>query len=189
MTGINKITLALLALFASTAGSHALAADLDGAKLFADKTCATCHGKDANTPIMAGYPAIGGQSAEYALQQMKDIKSGARNNGQAEAMKVVMQLVSDEEMAALAKYVSTLEYKPGMAVSRLDKTAAPAAATLRQRATPAASTHSRSQTRRQHGRAVEKDCSGRQNRCTCGCTRSSSHACGSSHPIRSPRHG
>lgn len=134
MTGINKITLVLVALFASTAGSHALAADLDGAKLFADKTCVTCHGKDANTPIMAGYPAIGGQSAEYALQQMKDIKSGTRKNGQAEAMKVVMQLVSDEEMAALAKYVATLEYKPGMAVSRLEKKdAAPAAA-----ATPAA---------------------------------------------------
>ncbi len=126
MRGINKTSLSLYtAVLLAISSGQALAADLDGARLFADKTCTTCHGKDANTPIMAGYPAIGGQSAEYTLQQMKDIKSGARKNGQSEAMRVIMQLVSDEEIAALATYVATLEYKPGLAVS---KVAAPAAA-------------------------------------------------------------
>lgn len=130
MRGMNKTKLSLFtAVLLATTGSQVLAADMDGAKLFADKTCATCHGKDGNTPIMAGYPAIGGQSAEYILQQMKDIKAGTRKNGQSEAMRVVMQLVSDEEIATLATYVSTLEYKPGLAVSKLEKKdAAPAAA-------------------------------------------------------------
>lgn len=82
---------------------------LDGAKLYKEKTCLTCHGKDAKTPIMPNYPKLAGQNAEYALQQMKDIKSGARNNGQTAAMKGVMHLVNDDEMKAIAEYLSKLK--------------------------------------------------------------------------------
>ena len=39
---------------------------------------------------------------------MIDIKSGARSNGQSAAMTGVMGLVSDEEMKALADYISTM---------------------------------------------------------------------------------
>jgi len=80
----------------------------DGAALYKSKTCFTCHGKDGKTPIMPGYPYIAGQNKEYVLQQLKDIKSGARSNGQSAAMKGVMGLVSEEEMEALAEYVSTM---------------------------------------------------------------------------------
>ncbi len=101
--------------------SPAVAAGLDGEALFKDKTCTTCHGKDGNTPIMPHYPSIGGQSPEYTLQQMTDIKSGARSNGESVAMKTIMQLVTDDEIKAIAAYVSTLEYKPGRAVSKVVK--------------------------------------------------------------------
>ena len=43
------------------------------------------------------------------LQQMKDINSGARSNGGTAAMKGVMGMVNDEEVAAIAKYLSTLQ--------------------------------------------------------------------------------
>jgi cytochrome c len=79
---------------------------LDGAELFQSKTCWSCHGKDAKTPILPVYPKLAGQNAGYALQQLKDIKSGARNNGQTAAMKGVMGLVSDEEMQAIADWLS-----------------------------------------------------------------------------------
>ena len=79
----------------------------DGAELFKTKTCWSCHGKDANTPIMPMYPRLAGQNAEYAYNQMKDIKSGARNNGQTAAMKGVMGLVSDEEMKAIAEWLAS----------------------------------------------------------------------------------
>jgi cytochrome c len=83
---------------------------LDGAKLFQEKTCWSCHGKDAKTPIKnMPYPKLAGQNAAYAEAQMKDIKSGARNNGQTAAMKGVMGLVNDEEIKALATYLSTLK--------------------------------------------------------------------------------
>ena len=52
---------------------------------------------------------MAGQNAAYAEQQMKDIKSGARNNGQTAAMKGVMHLVNDEEIKALAEYLSKLK--------------------------------------------------------------------------------
>ena len=80
----------------------------DGATLFKEKTCLTCHGKDGKTPLLPIYPKIAGQNAAYALQQMKDIKSGARANGQSAAMKGIMHLVTDEEMTALADYVATM---------------------------------------------------------------------------------
>jgi cytochrome c len=82
---------------------------LDGAALYTQKTCVACHGKDANSPILPTYPRLAGQNAAYALNQMKDIKSGARNNGQAAAMKGVMHLVSEEEMQAIADWLATLQ--------------------------------------------------------------------------------
>ena len=88
-----------------TAG-NALA--LDGAQLYQTKTCFSCHGKDAQTPIMPAYPKLAGQNAAYAAQQMKDIKSGARANGMSAAMKGVMHLVNDEEIDAIAEWLSTL---------------------------------------------------------------------------------
>lgn len=81
---------------------------LDGATLYQKKTCFSCHGKDAKTPILPIYPKLAGQNAAYAAQQMKDIKSGARANGQSAAMKGVMHLVTDEEIEAIAQWLSTL---------------------------------------------------------------------------------
>ena len=40
---------------------------------------------------------------------MKDIKSGARSNGQSAAMKGVMTIVTDEEIKAIAEYLSKLK--------------------------------------------------------------------------------
>ena len=101
-----KATLVGISLF--VAGG--MAADVmaaDGAELFKTKTCWSCHGKDANTPIMPIYPKLAGQNADYAFNQMKDIKSGARSNGQTAAMKGVMGLVSEEEMRIIADWLAT----------------------------------------------------------------------------------
>ena len=103
--GIKTISLAATIALASLSGAVMAA---DGAALYMSKTCVACHGKDGKTPIMPTYPKIAGQNKEYAIQQMKDIKSGARNNGLTAAMKGVMHLVSDEEIEALAAYVAGL---------------------------------------------------------------------------------
>ena len=99
----KTISLSMLLAFCA---SGAFAAD--GAALYKSKTCWSCHGKDAKSPIMPVYPKIAGQNADYAFNQMKDIKSGVRANGQSAAMKGVMGLVSEEEMRAIADWLSTL---------------------------------------------------------------------------------
>ena len=96
----------VLATVALTVSGAALA---DGAKLFQDKTCWSCHGKDAKKTIMPDYPKIAGQNAKYIERQMLDIKSGTRANGNSAAMKGVMELVSDDEIKALADYVSKMK--------------------------------------------------------------------------------
>jgi cytochrome c len=81
---------------------------LDGSALYAQRTCIACHGPDARTPILPEYPRLAGQSGPYLLQQMRDIKSGARSNGNTAAMRGVMHLVSDEELQVLADWLSSL---------------------------------------------------------------------------------
>ncbi len=96
-----------LALASLACAGPALA--LDGAKLYLEKTCVACHGKEGKKPLTPEYPKLAGQNAKYAQKQMQDIKSGARANGNSAAMKGVMHLVSDEEIAALADYLSKLK--------------------------------------------------------------------------------
>lgn len=85
------------------------AAAADGEALFKSKGCVACHGADANTPILPTYPKLGGQNPDYAFNQMKDIKSGARNNGQSAAMKAIVANVSDEDLRAIAAWLGTLK--------------------------------------------------------------------------------
>jgi cytochrome c len=80
-----------------------------GEELYMKKTCYSCHGKDAKTTILPIYPKLAGQNADYAYNQMLDIKSGARSNGQSAAMKGVMHLVNEEEMRAIADWLATLQ--------------------------------------------------------------------------------
>ena len=101
-----KLVMSLIA--AVLVASPAFAAP-DGAKLYTEKTCNACHGPKADKPLMPNYPKLAGQNAAYAEQQMKDIKSGARNNGQTAAMKGVMHLVNDEEIKAIAVWLETLQ--------------------------------------------------------------------------------
>jgi len=99
----------LAGLLTAFAATPAPGQDVDGATLYTTKTCIACHGPDAKTPILPMYPKLAGQNADYAFQQMKDIKSGARNNGSTPAMSGIMHLVSEEEMRVLADYISGLE--------------------------------------------------------------------------------
>jgi cytochrome c len=82
---------------------------LDGAALYKDRTCNACHGPTGNKPLLPDYPKVAGQNAKYIERQMQDIKSGARANGNSAAMKGVMHLVNDEEIVAIADYLSKLK--------------------------------------------------------------------------------
>ena len=106
VAAVTKVGLILAAVAAASFAAPALA---DGKALYLEKTCIACHGKDAKKPLTPEYPRLAGQNAKYAENQMKDIKSGARANGNAAAMKGVMHLVSDAEIKELAKYLSEIK--------------------------------------------------------------------------------
>jgi len=102
----KSLVIASAALLSLSMSNIALA---DGAALFKAKTCTACHGKDAQTPLLPIYPKLAGQNADYAFNQMMDIKSGARANGQSAAMKGVMGLVNEAEIREIADWLATLK--------------------------------------------------------------------------------
>ncbi len=79
-----------------------------GAELYVSKGCIACHGADAKTPIMPSYPMLAGQNAAYALNQMNDIKTGKRNNGQTAAMKGLVSAIPEAELKEIADWLATL---------------------------------------------------------------------------------
>jgi cytochrome c len=81
----------------------------DGKTLYTTKMCQTCHGAEGKAPIMPLYPKVAGQNKQYALSQMKDIKSGKRTNGMSAAMKAMVANVSDTELEAIADYLSKVQ--------------------------------------------------------------------------------
>ena len=79
-----------------------------GKKLYQDKACAACHGDEGVKPKVAGYPHLAGQPASYLETQMRDIRSGRRNNGMTQLMKPIMLPISDEEIRELARYLESV---------------------------------------------------------------------------------
>jgi cytochrome c553 len=103
--GFGVAVIGGLAISALLSGA-AMAAD--GKKLFDEKGCVACHGEDAKTSAVEGYPRLAGQRPPYALAQMKDIKGGVRKSEALEAMLPFIEQVNDEEMNAIAEYVGSL---------------------------------------------------------------------------------
>ena len=81
----------------------------DGATLYQEKTCWSCHGKDGKKTILPDYPRIAGQNVKYIEKQMLDIKNGIRTNGNSAAMKGVMELVNENEIKLIADYVAKMK--------------------------------------------------------------------------------
>nr|VFJ94526.1 MAG: Cytochrome c553 [Candidatus Kentron sp. LFY]VFJ95869.1 MAG: Cytochrome c553 [Candidatus Kentron sp. LFY]VFK14729.1 MAG: Cytochrome c553 [Candidatus Kentron sp. LFY] len=89
-----------------TAGTSGVAM-ADGAKLYTDKLCHTCHGADGKTTIMPEYPKIAGQNEKYIVDQIKAIRDGKRTSGLAAAMKPMAANVSDDEAKEIAKWLAS----------------------------------------------------------------------------------
>ena len=103
----NKKLITATGVIAISLLSHSAQA-LDAAELFKERTCIACHGAEGRAAVMDEYPKLAGQSGQYLLAQMTDIKSGKRTNAHSVAMKNVMHLISDDEMAAIATWLASL---------------------------------------------------------------------------------
>lgn len=69
--------------------------------------CASCHGP-AGAGIPVQFPRLAGQHSKYVLSQLKSFRSGDRANDGGKMMQVIARKMTDQEMKAVAEYVSGL---------------------------------------------------------------------------------
>lgn len=69
--------------------------------------CASCHGP-AGAGIPVQFPRLAGQHSKYVLTQLKNFRSGDRANDGGKMMQVIARKLTDQEMKAVAEYISGL---------------------------------------------------------------------------------
>ena len=71
--------------------------------------CTGCHGPGGNGNPGALFPQVNGQYAAYVEKTLEDFKSGARTNDINAMMQKLSARMSEEEIKAVADYISSLE--------------------------------------------------------------------------------
>jgi cytochrome c553 len=69
--------------------------------------CASCHGP-AGSGVPVQFPRLAGQHSKYVLSQLKNFRSGDRANDGGKMMQVIAKKMTDQEMKAVAEYISGL---------------------------------------------------------------------------------
>jgi len=99
-----SLMLSLGLMATAQAGDAASGQKLSGA-------CAACHSADGNS-LAASFPKIAGLGEKYILKQLKDFKSGTRNNA---IMTGQVAALNDDQMADLAAYFASQNRSVGYA--------------------------------------------------------------------------
>lgn len=72
-------------------------------------SCQACHMANGSGNSLAGYPAVSGQHKEYLVSTLLAYKNGDRASGvNAYIMNEISQRLSDEDIEALANYITGL---------------------------------------------------------------------------------
>lgn len=71
--------------------------------------CMACHGPDGKGAELAGFPALAGQHANYIKIQLTKFRDAGRNNDLNGMMQDVAKKLSDNDIDALSKYLSSLK--------------------------------------------------------------------------------
>lgn len=116
---MKKILAWAVVLFSSSVAFNAFAGgNIDAGKAAAEKyNCASCHGKDYNTPIDPSYPKLAGQHKDYLAHALVAYQRGADGpNGRGNAiMGAQVKPLSDQDIQNIAAYLHSL---PGSLVLR-----------------------------------------------------------------------
>ena len=70
--------------------------------------CAACHGPNGNGNAAAIFPALGAQHAAYTIKQLQMFRDGSRANDPNQMMRDIAARLTEQEIEALAMYLSTL---------------------------------------------------------------------------------
>lgn len=105
---MKKLAISVLLSLGLVAGAQA--GDAAAGKKMA-AACGACHGQDGNSAA-ASFPKIAGLGEKYILKQLKDFKSGARNNA---IMAGQVAALNETQMADLAAYYASQTRSVGYA--------------------------------------------------------------------------
>ncbi len=86
-------------------------ADAAKGQSIAAGVCAACHGTDGNSPIAVN-PVVAGQHREYIFKQLRNYKTGERQNP---IMNGIVASLSEQDMRDVAAYYSTQKPRQGAA--------------------------------------------------------------------------
>jgi cytochrome c553 len=70
--------------------------------------CAACHGPNGNGNPPAKFPALHSQHAAYTIKQLQMFRDGSRANDPNQMMRDIAARLTEQEIEALAMYLSTL---------------------------------------------------------------------------------
>lgn len=70
--------------------------------------CVACHGPRGKGNPAARYPAVGGQWAQYLVQQLEQFRAGERANDPNGMMRALAEDMTDSEIRAVAEYMAGL---------------------------------------------------------------------------------
>ncbi|MCK0163505.1 c-type cytochrome [Marinobacter sp. S6332] len=102
----HYVVAGLFALGASVPAVSSAAGDVAAGKAKA-AVCAACHGQNGIAQIPM-YANLAGQHEQYLVSALKAYKNKQRNGGQAVIMQGQAAALSDEDIANLAAYYSSL---------------------------------------------------------------------------------
>jgi cytochrome c553 len=78
-----------------------------GKALYSKLTCDTCHGESGQGKGSL-FPVVGGQHKDYLVKTLQDLRSGERENDKTNMMAPLAKNMSDEQIEAVAEYMSSL---------------------------------------------------------------------------------
>ncbi|WP_394175248.1 c-type cytochrome [Thalassotalea litorea] len=71
--------------------------------------CIACHGVDGQGMALAGFPVVGQQHVDYLKAQLGKFRDGSRGNDMNSMMRNIAEKLTDEDMDAVAQYMSSLK--------------------------------------------------------------------------------
>lgn len=80
-----------------------------GAKIYKKLGCRSCHGKEGEKATNKAYPIIAGLDRVYLIRQMTDMRDKVRVHGKAKLMYGVIKRADDEDIAAIATWLSQID--------------------------------------------------------------------------------
>lgn len=105
-----KKHLVLMAMLALGASQAMAGGNVGNGKTLAEKyNCASCHGKDYNSPIDPSYPKLAGQHKDYLVHALTAYRRGDAANGRANAiMAGQAKVLTNKDIADISAYLHSL---------------------------------------------------------------------------------